>query len=60
MKLSCVVSAVADSARTVKLFPERTAEVKTLRLGPWVEDRILTGLGFFDYNSFDRIDGGSS
>ena len=55
MKLSCVVSAVADSVRTVKVFPERTSEVKTLRLGPWVEDRILTDLGFFDYNSFDRI-----
>ena len=57
LKLSCVVSAVADSVKTVKLFPERTAEVKTLRLGPWLKDRVLlTDLGFFDYNSFDKID----
>lgn len=57
LKLSCVVSAVADGVKTVRLFSERTAEVKTLRLGPWLKDRILlTDLGFFDYNSFDKIE----
>ena len=57
LKLSCVVSAVADGVKTVRLFSERTAEVKTLRLGPWLKDRILlTDLGFFNYNSFDKIE----
>ncbi len=37
LKLSCIVSAVADGVKTVRLFPERTAEVKTLRLGPWLK-----------------------
>ena len=33
------------------------AEVKTLRLGQWLKDRILlTDLGLFDYNSFDKIE----
>lgn len=57
LKLSCIVSAVADGVKTVRLFPERTSEVKTLRLGPWLKDRVLlTDLGFFDYNSFDKIE----
>jgi IS4 transposase len=57
LKLSCVISAVADGVKTVRLFSERTAEVKTLRLGSWLKDRILlTDLGFFNYNSFDKIE----
>jgi len=57
LKLSCVVSAVADGVKTVRIFSERTAEVKTLRLGSWLKDRILlTDLGFFGYNSFDKIE----
>ena len=51
------MSAVADGVKSVKLFPERTSEVKTLRIGPWVRDRIfLIDLGFFKYGVFDRID----
>jgi len=57
VKLSCIVSAVEDGVKSVRVFPERTAEVKTLRLGPWLKDRILLAdLGFFDYNSFDKIE----
>jgi putative transposase len=57
LKLSCVISAVADGVKNVRIFSERTAEVKTLRLGSWLKDRILlTDLGFFDYNSFDKIE----
>ncbi len=51
------MSVVADGVKSVKLFPERTSEVKTLRIGPWVRDRIfLVDLGFFKYGVFDRID----
>jgi len=57
IKVSCIVSVVADGVKSVKLFPERTSEVKTLRIGPWVRDRIfLVDLGFFKYGVFDRID----
>jgi IS4 transposase len=57
IKVSCVVSAVADGVKSVKLFPERTSEIKTLNIGPWVKDRILLiDLGFFKYAIFDKID----
>jgi hypothetical protein len=57
LKLSCVISVVADSVKTVRLFSERTAEVKTLRLGEWVKGCILLiDLGFFKYSSFDRVE----
>lgn len=57
LKLSCIVSAMTDSVNTVRLIPERKAEAKTLRLGSWLKDRVLlTDLGFFDYNSFDKIE----
>ena len=57
IKVSCIVSVVADGVKSVKLFPERTSEVKTLSIGPWVRDRIfLIDLGFFKYGVFDRID----
>ncbi len=56
VKVSTVVSAVADGPHTVRLMGERVAEVKTLRIGPWVKDRILLlDLGFFKYGVFDHI-----
>ena len=58
VKVSCVVSAVADGPKSVRIYPERTSEAKTLRLGPWLRDRILLiDLGYFKYLFFDRIDG---
>ncbi len=57
VKVSCIVSAVADGVKSVKIFPERTSEIKTLRIGPWIRDRIfLIDLGFFKYGIFDKID----
>ena len=57
VKVSCIVSAVADSPKSVRIYPERTSEAKILRLGPWLRDRILLiDLGYFKYRSFDRID----
>jgi IS4 transposase len=56
VKVSAVVSAVVDGVHSVRLLAERVAEVKTLRIGPWVKDRILLlDLGFFKYGVFDRI-----
>ena len=57
VKVSYVVSTVADGVKSVKIFPERTSEIKTLRIGPWIRDRILLiDLGFFKYGIFDKID----
>lgn len=56
VKVSVVVSVVANSVKSVRLFGERVSEVKTLRLGPWVKDRVLLiDLGFFKYQFFARI-----
>ena len=57
VKLSCVVSAVANSPKSVRIYPKRTAEAKILRLGPCLKDRILLiDLGYSKYHFFDRID----
>ena len=57
VKVSLLVSAVADGVHRVKLVAEKTAEIKTLRIGPWVKDRILLiDLGFFKYQIFDSIE----
>nr|CBH39234.1 putative transposase, truncated [uncultured archaeon]CBH39704.1 putative transposase, truncated [uncultured archaeon] len=57
VKVSCIVSAVTDSPKSVRICQERTSEAKILRLGPWLRDRILLiDLGYFKYRSFDRID----
>ena len=56
VKVSCVVSAVADGPKSVRIYPERNSEAKILRLGPWLRDRILLiDLGYFKYLFFDRI-----
>jgi putative transposase len=56
VKVSCIVSAVADGVKSVKIFAERTSEIKTLKIGPWIRDRILLiDLGFFKYAIFDKI-----
>ena len=41
VKVSMLVSAVSDGPKRVALYGERTSEVKTLRIGPWVKDHIL-------------------
>ena len=57
VKVSCVVSAIANSPKSVRIYPERTAEAKILRLGPWLKGCILLlDLGYFKYLFFDRID----
>lgn len=56
-KLHVVLSATGCSFRSVKISGERTAEVKKLRIGPWVEGRLLLmDLAYFKYPLLDRID----
>jgi putative transposase len=57
VKLGVLVSAVANSVKSVSLFGERTSEIKTLRIGPWVKDRVLLiDLGFYKHQFFARIE----
>lgn len=56
VKVSLLVSAVSNGPKTVALYSERTSEMKTLRVGPWVKDRILLiDLGFYKHHVFTRI-----
>ena len=56
VKVSLLVSAVSDGPKRVMLYGERTSEVKTLRIGPWVKDRILLiDRGFYKHQAFARI-----
>lgn len=50
VKVSLLVSAVADGVKRVALCGELTSDVKTLRIGPWVRDKILLiDLGFYKH-----------
>jgi len=56
VKLNVVVSAVANSMKSVSLFGERIYESKTLRIGPWVKNRILLlDLGYYKHHAFTKI-----
>ena len=40
------------------LYSEKTAEIKTLKIGPWIKDRILlVDLGFYKNQMFARVEG---
>ncbi|MBW6481213.1 MAG: IS4 family transposase [Bacteroidales bacterium] len=56
VKVGMLVSAVANSPKSIGIYPERTNELKTLRIGPWIKDRILLiDLGFYKHQLFARI-----
>ncbi|MEA2035588.1 MAG: IS4 family transposase [Euryarchaeota archaeon] len=62
IKISVMLSVVGNGPRSVKLYPEKTNDAKTLNIGPWAKDRILLmDRGFFKFASFAKIDsyGGS-
>lgn len=55
LKIHTVVG-ITGGVKSVQLYPGKTAEVKTLRIGPWVKGCILLfDLGFFKYQIFSRI-----
>lgn len=56
VKVSMLVSAVCNGPKRVALYGERMSEVKTLRIGPWVKNRVLLiDLGFYKHHVFTRI-----
>lgn len=57
VKVGVVVSAVANGPKTVAVYSEKTAEIKTLKIGPWIKDRILlVDLGFYKTQMFARVE----
>jgi len=57
VKVSLLVSAVANGPKTIALRSENTAEIKTLKIGPWIKNRILLiDLGFYKHQMFARIE----
>ncbi len=57
VKVGVVVSAVANGPKTLALYSEKTAEIKTLKIGPWIKDRILlVDLGFYKTQMFARVE----
>jgi len=56
VKISLLISAVSDGVKHVAIHGERTSEIKTLRIGPWVKNRILLiDLGFYKHYLFTKI-----
>ena len=56
VKVSLLVSAVADGPKRIAIYGERTSDIKTLKIGPWVKNRlILMDLGFYKHQTFARI-----
>lgn len=62
IKVNLLVSAVSAGPKTVAVVGERTPESKLLKIGSWVQDRILLlDLGYYKHHAFHLIDqqGGS-
>jgi len=56
VKLGTLISAIANGPKSVALHAENTNDLKTLKIGPWVKNRILLlDLGFYKYQLFTRI-----
>jgi putative transposase len=56
VKVAVLTSAIANGPKSVALFAENTNDLKTLKIGPWIKDRILLiDLGFYKYQVFTRI-----
>jgi len=55
-KLHLVMSATGCGPHAIKVTSERTAERRTLPIGPWLRGRLLLfDLGYYDFRLFDRI-----
>jgi len=56
IKVGMLVSAVANSPKSIGIYAETTNELKTLGIGPWIKDRILLiDLGFYKHLLFAKI-----
>jgi putative transposase len=57
VKVATLFSARANGPARLELFPETTAEIDTLKIGPWVKGSVvLTDLDFYKHQGFARIE----
>lgn len=50
------VLGITGNTKSIRIYPGKTADIKTIRIGSWVKDNILLfDLGFFKYQLFSRI-----
>ncbi|NHM27116.1 IS4 family transposase [Desulfofundulus sp. TPOSR] len=55
LKIHTVIG-VTGNTKSITIYPGKTAEIKTMRVGSWVKDNILLfDLGYFKYELFSRI-----
>lgn len=56
LKVDMLVSVRANGPKSLALVGERTADIKTLRPGPWIQGRILLAdLGYYSHRLFAKI-----
>jgi len=56
VKLSILISVISNSPKSISIIPERTSDIKTLKIGSWIRDRILLfDLGFYKFSTFSKI-----
>lgn len=56
LKIAVLVSAVGNTPESISIYKERTNELKTIKVGPWIKGKILLiDLGFYKYQLFARI-----
>ncbi|WP_027356851.1 IS4 family transposase [Desulfofundulus thermocisternus] len=55
LKIHTVIG-LTSNKKSIAIYPGKTADIKTMRIGPWVKDNILLfDLGYFKYELFSRI-----
>ena len=55
-KVAVLFNAVAHGPSAISLVPERTHDIKTLKIGKWIKGcLIILDLGFYKHWSFDKI-----
>ena len=51
-----LVSGITGNTKSVAVYPGKTADVKTMRIGTWVENNILLfDLGYYKHEVFSKI-----
>jgi len=49
---------ITGNTKSIAIYSGKTADIKTMRIGPWVKDNILLfDLGYFKYELFSKIRG---
>lgn len=56
-KISAILSVRANSVRSIEITSEKKADVKVLKIGPWIKDNLLLfDLGYYKFALFEKIE----